>query len=33
MTPETVGHSWYALQFPEKSYFYFIALLVWLVGL
>jgi branched-chain amino acid transport system permease protein len=32
-TQKTVGHSWYALQFPEKSYFYGIALLLWLVGL
>ena len=28
-----VGHSWYALQFPEKSYFYGISIVVWLVGL
>lgn len=33
MTPKTVGHSWYALQFPDKRYFYFIALVVWLFGL
>ena len=33
MTPKAVGHSWYALQFPEKTYFYAIALVVWLVGL
>ena len=26
MTPKAVGHSWYALQFPEKPYFYAIAL-------
>jgi branched-chain amino acid transport system permease protein len=32
-TQKTVGHSWYALQFPEKGYFYGIALLLWLVGL
>jgi branched-chain amino acid transport system permease protein len=32
-TQKAVGHSWYALQFPEKGYFYFIALLLWLVGL
>ena len=32
-TQKTVGHSWYALQFPEKGYFYFIALVLWLVGL
>src|SRR6476620_7484510 len=33
MTLNTVGHSWAALQFPEKSYFYFFALVVWLGGL
>jgi branched-chain amino acid transport system permease protein len=33
MTQKTVGHSWYALQFPEKGYFYAVALLVWLGGL
>jgi branched-chain amino acid transport system permease protein len=33
MTPTAVGHSWYALQFPEKVYFYGIALAVWLGGL
>lgn len=33
MTPKTIGHSWYALQFPEKTSFYFIALAVWMVGL
>jgi len=33
MTPRSVGHSWYALQFPEKTYFYGIALLLWVVGL
>jgi len=32
-TLKTVGHSWYALQFPEKGYFYGIALVVWLFGL
>jgi branched-chain amino acid transport system permease protein len=32
-TQKTVGHSWYALQFPEKGYFYGIALVLWLVGL
>jgi len=32
-TPKAAGHSWYALQFPEKSYFYAIALMLWLVGL
>jgi branched-chain amino acid transport system permease protein len=33
MTQRTVGQSWYALQFPDKTYFYFIALVVWLAGL
>jgi len=33
MTQRSVGQSWYALQFPDKRYFYFIALGVWLVGL
>jgi branched-chain amino acid transport system permease protein len=33
MTPRSIGHSWYALQFPDKIYFYAIALLVWLLGL
>lgn len=33
MTPKAVGHSWYALQFPEKTYFYAIALIVWFIGL
>jgi branched-chain amino acid transport system permease protein len=33
MTPRSVGHSWYALQFPEKSFFYGVALVVWLFGL
>jgi branched-chain amino acid transport system permease protein len=32
-TPKAVGHSWYALQFPDKSYFYAVALLLWLGGL
>jgi branched-chain amino acid transport system permease protein len=32
-TQKTVGHSWYALQFPEKGYFYVIAVLLWLLGL
>lgn len=32
-TLKTAGHSWYALQFPEKGYFYGIALLLWLFGL
>src|SRR5229473_1829616 len=33
MTPRSIGHSWYALQFPDKAYFYMIALLVWVGGL
>ncbi len=33
MTQKAVGHSWYALQFPEKVYFYGIALALWLGGL
>src|SRR6266853_1519452 len=33
MTPRSIGHSWYALQFPDKAYFYMIALVVWLGGL
>jgi branched-chain amino acid transport system permease protein len=33
MTQRIVGHSWYALQFPEKGYFYLVALVVWLGGL
>jgi branched-chain amino acid transport system permease protein len=33
MTPRSAGHSWYALQFPEKSYFYAIALGLWVIGL
>ncbi len=32
-TPKEVGHSWYALQFPEKGYFYVIAVVLWLAGL
>jgi len=32
-TPRAVGHSWLALQFPEKAYFYGIALALWLAGL
>ncbi len=32
-TQKAVGHSWYALQFPEKTYFYGIAVVLWLVGL
>jgi branched-chain amino acid transport system permease protein len=33
MTQKLAGHSWYALQFPDKRYFYGIALVVWLIGL
>ena len=33
MTPRAVGHSWYALQFPEKPYFYAIAPVVWVFGI
>ena len=33
MTQKLAGHSWYALQFPEKGYFYGIVLVVWLGGL
>jgi branched-chain amino acid transport system permease protein len=33
LTPRTVGFSWYALQFPDKRYFYAISLLLWLGGL
>jgi len=33
LTQNAVGHSWYALQFPEKSYFYVISVLLWLFGL
>jgi len=33
MTQKLAGHSWYALQFPDKRYFYGIALVVWFVGL
>jgi len=33
MTQKAVGHSWYALQFPEKIFFYGIVLAVWLAGL
>jgi branched-chain amino acid transport system permease protein len=33
LTPKAVGFSWYALQFPDKRYFYVISLLVWLAGL
>jgi branched-chain amino acid transport system permease protein len=33
MTQKLAGHSWYALQFPDKRYFYGIALVAWLGGL
>lgn len=33
LTQNAVGHSWYALQFPEKIYFYVISVLLWLFGL
>ena len=33
MTLNAVGHSWTALQFPERGYFYFFALVIWLAGL
>jgi branched-chain amino acid transport system permease protein len=33
LTVRTVGYSWYALQFPDKTYFYGIAIVVWLIGL
>jgi branched-chain amino acid transport system permease protein len=33
LTLKSVGQSWYALQFPEKGYFYGIALLLWAMGL
>jgi branched-chain amino acid transport system permease protein len=32
-TPKAAGHSWLALQFAEKGYFYGIALVLWLAGL
>ena len=33
LTPKAAGFSWYALQFPDKRYFYVIALALWLGGL
>jgi branched-chain amino acid transport system permease protein len=33
MTLKTVGHSWYALQFPDKTIFYAIALAAWAAGI
>jgi len=32
-TPRAVGYSWFALQFPEKIYFYAISLVLWLFGI
>src|SRR6516225_9738526 len=32
-TPKAVGHSWFALQFPEKIYFYAISVALWFGGL
>lgn len=33
LSQRAVGFSWYALQFPDKRYFYAISLLLWLIGL
>jgi branched-chain amino acid transport system permease protein len=33
MTQKSAGYSWYAFQFPDKTHFYFIALVAWLAGL
>jgi branched-chain amino acid transport system permease protein len=33
LTPRSIGFSWCALQFPDKHYFYVIALILWLAGL
>jgi len=33
LTQKATGFSWYALQFPDKRYFYVIALVMWLGGL
>jgi branched-chain amino acid transport system permease protein len=33
LTQRAVGYSWYALQFPDKRYFYAISLALWLGGL
>jgi branched-chain amino acid transport system permease protein len=33
LTQRAVGFSWYALQFPDKRYFYVVALVLWLGGL
>jgi branched-chain amino acid transport system permease protein len=32
-TPNNVGQSWWAFQFPDKMHFYVIALVLWLAGL
>jgi branched-chain amino acid transport system permease protein len=32
-TQKAAAHSWYALQFPEKSYFYAFSVILWLFGL
>ena len=33
LTPRSIGHSWYTLQFQDKGYFYAIALVIWLGAL
>jgi branched-chain amino acid transport system permease protein len=33
LTINSVGRSWYAFQFPDKTHFYLIALAVWISGL
>jgi len=33
LTINTIGRSWYAFQFPDKTHFYLIALVVWAGGL
>jgi branched-chain amino acid transport system permease protein len=33
LSQRAVGFSWYALQFPDKRYFYAISLLLWIGGL
>jgi branched-chain amino acid transport system permease protein len=33
LSQRAVGFSWYALQFPDKRYFYAISLILWLGGL
>jgi branched-chain amino acid transport system permease protein len=33
LTINAVGRSWYAFQFPDKTHFYAIALVLWLAGL